>query len=315
MSFRRRIALSLLVFISILVLRSHWGPSDSSLNGDFDKPLCAANQLLRGTDPYSCSGQYLGQESASYPLTTVFFVMPFLPFGEMAGLVIFAASSALMTFGLTRDGQIWRLLPLLSAPYWDAYWWLQWSPFFIGIALIPGLLVFSIVKPQLAMPLMLTQSKLRDWIGIVLFVALTLLIDSTWPLRWFPQTQGYDGYILLLVPFLGSFLLLTWLRPRRRSARLLFFLSLMPQRGLYDSLLVWLIPSTPRQMLVLTASSWLVKIIDSQFHPFPMFFLYMVLFFIYYPALAMVLTPFHFKPLSLPAWSVLHLPPRKHRIE
>lgn len=315
MALRSRIALALVVFVSILVLRSFLGPSGTPPNGDFDKPLCAADRLLRGTDPYSCSRQYEGQESASYPLTTIFFVLPFLPFGDMAGLVIFAASAAIMTFGLTRNGEIWRLLPLLSAPFWDAYWWLQWSPFFLGIALLPGLLLFSVVKPQLAMPLLLTQSRKRDWIGIVLLVALTLLIDPTWPLRWFTQIGGYDGYVLLFVPFLGSFMLLAWLRPLRRAARLLFFLSVMPQRGLYDSLLVWLIPSTARQMLLLTASSWLVKILDSQFHPFPMFFLYMVLFFIYFPALAMVLTPFHFKPISFPTWSVLHPRPSKPRIE
>ncbi len=90
--------------------------------GDISWPLCGAQAIFAGGDPYLCPHLLSnGQPAPSNPLTTALVILPFsfLPPAWVAGC-FFGLSSAFLSLGLTRDGQWWRLLVFLAFPYWAA---------------------------------------------------------------------------------------------------------------------------------------------------------------------------------------------------
>src|SRR4030095_3502455 len=100
-----------------------------------------------------------------------------------------------------------------------------------------------------------------DWRGIGVAVAvgaLSLAIYPTWPLVWLKQTAGYKGAVppMFSLP-LGPVMLLALLRWRSRRAWLLFLMALMPQRVVYDQLVLLFVASTWRQLAFLVVTSWL----------------------------------------------------------
>jgi hypothetical protein len=59
---------------------------------------------------------------------------------------------------------------------------------------------------------------------------------------------------------LGPLVALTLLRYRERDARLLFLVAVVPQRWLYDPLILWLIPKSRREFVYTVGLSWLAGI-------------------------------------------------------
>ena len=227
--------------------------------GDLWIPLCMARAMAAHGDPYAlCRSVHADgiTPATANPLTTGMAMLPFaaLPDAPVAALV-FGLSSGLLALGLARDGA-WRLLVFLAFPYWEALRWVQWSPLLTAVALFPALLPLTLIKPHIGLPVALTRLTWRRALGCAAFGAFSLVLDPTWPWRWLAQTSDYTGFIPLLV-LPGPLLLLGLLRWRQGGTRLLLLMALVPQRIYYDQLVLWLLPRSARELLILSAASWL----------------------------------------------------------
>lgn len=220
--------------------------------GDFTWAVRAARDLLAGRDPYN---HPFHEYAIPYPLPAAFVGLPFagLP-DELAGALFFGISSALLAFGLTKHGY-GRLLIFLAYPYWDALLCVQWSPLIMAAAFLPALLPIVLVKPHIALPVALTHLNRRGIILSAIVAAASIAVLPNWPLHWLSQLGSYQRFFpVLLIP--GPLLLLALLRYREQDARLLVLAALMPQRWIYDSFILWLVPKQPRAILVTAVLSW-----------------------------------------------------------
>jgi hypothetical protein len=230
-------------------------------------PVCAARALWQGIDPYggSCDIVWQGRAYPTNPLTTVLVTFPFAALPHLGVSVLMTSlASGLLAYGLSRDGQWWRLLAFAGAPYWVYVRWAQWGILLAAIAVLPQLLPLTLVKPHIGLAVALPRLTLRRVIGCLLFGLASLLLLPDWPLRWLVNGEitYYDGVIPLLVWPLGLTLVVAWLvvwRYRRdASAWTVALLTIVPQRSLYDFVVLWTLLRTRQQAIILTLSSWLI---------------------------------------------------------
>lgn len=215
---------------------------------DFRWALHIAQRLIARQNPYDTPLE-------QYPVTAAVFALPFLRMPpEIAAGAFWGASSFFMALGLTRGGYH-RLLVFLAYPYWAGMLAVQWSPIITASAFFPLLLPVTLAKPQVGLPVLLTRMTRRGVLACAVFLVLTLVWSPAWPLLWFHQWGHYPHFVPLLV-FPGPLLLLALIRYRDRDALLLFFSALVPQRWFFDSLTLWLIPRTRKQILGTAAISW-----------------------------------------------------------
>jgi hypothetical protein len=228
------------------LLRLHQGA------GDFNWSIWAAQDLLAHRNPYD-------REMQLYPLTSAIFGFPFVWMRpEVAGAIFYGLSSALMAFGLSREGYH-RLLIFLAYPYWAALLAVQWTPLLVAAAFFPILLPAAMSKPQLGLPLALTTATKRGILACAVVLALSFLLMPRWP--WFWPRWFYE--YVRFIPFLvlpGPFLALAAFRYRERDARLLLLMAAVPQRWFYDALLLWLIPKSRREIVATVGLSWVVGV-------------------------------------------------------
>ena len=214
---------------------------------DFRWAIHAAQDLLAHRNPYA--GYQL------YPLTAALFGLPFVWMRpEIAAGIFYGLSSALLAFGLTRNGY-GRLLIFLAYPYWAGFLTAQWTPLIMATAFFPLLLPAILAKPQLGLPMVLTHPSRRGIIACVVVVLLSLLVMPRWPLLWLEHIRGYDHFVPMFV-LPGPLLALAALRYRERDSHLLILMSLMPQRWFYDAFILWLIPKTRRELVWTVFFSW-----------------------------------------------------------
>jgi hypothetical protein len=217
---------------------------------DFNYALREARELLAGRDPYT-----MFHGTPSYPLTAAIFGLPFLwvkP--EVAAGLFFGGSSALLAFGLAREGY-WRLLVFLAYPYWAAMLTVQWAPLVIAGAFLPWLLPVTTAKPQLGAPVFLSFPSWRGAIGCVVLLLASLALMPNWPSRWLSGVSGHTHYIPLLV-LPGPALVLALWRRRDPDSHLFLLASLTPQHWFYDTFILWLIPKTRQEILATVFLSW-----------------------------------------------------------
>lgn len=215
---------------------------------DFSWSIRAARYLLSRTNPYDTPFE-------QYPLTAAFFGLPFLWLQpEIAAGVFFGISSAFLAFGLAGSGY-WRLLVFFAYPFWAAVLTAQWSPLIMACAFFPILLPVAMVKPQIGLPVALIYPSRRGYAACAVLLLVSLVIMPTWPLMWMKQLGYYSHFIPLFV-LPGPLLALALLRHRDHDARLLLLMALMPQRWFYDTLILWLIPKTRRELVWTVFASW-----------------------------------------------------------
>jgi hypothetical protein len=202
--------------------------------------------------------------------------------------VFYGFSSALLAFGLTRDGYK-RLLVFLAYPYWAGVLTVQWAPLVMASSFLPFLLPATMAKPQIGLPVALTHLTRRGVISCLVVLLLTFLVLPRWPWLWMKHFGYYQHFVPLLV-FPGPLLLLALWRYRDRDAWLLLLASVMPQRWFYDAFILWLIPKTRREIVWTAGLSWSVGIWRWFHipHSFTQVGRWMVLF-LYLPMLAVVL--------------------------
>jgi hypothetical protein len=279
---RLRIAISAAIgvasgaFCWFVLTHFHQGAADLSW------AIRAARYLLAGKNPYDTPLE-------QYPLTAAFFGLPFVWLRpELAGGLFYGISSGLLALGLTRQGYQ-RLLVFLAYPYWAGILTAQWSPLVMASAFFPLLLPVTVVKPQIGLPVALTHLSRRGVLACIVLVLLSLAVMPRWPLLWAVQLGYYEHFIPLLV-LPGPLLALALLRYRDCDAVLLLLAAIMPQRWFFDSLILWLIPKSRREIVWTVFFSWGAGIwrwyhIPHSFHEVGR---WTVLFF-YLPMLAVVL--------------------------
>lgn len=249
--------------------------------------LVAARSLLAGGDPYA---QHTDASVIPYPLPAAIIAVPFAPLpDEWWAPVFIGLSATLLAFGVTRDNEWWRLILFCSAPYVMAVSLVQWSPLMFAALLYPALLPLVVVKPTVGLAVAsVTRLTRAGFTFTILLVGTSLIISPSWPSRWYPLTRSYYGFVpLLTIP--GSLLLLALVRWRDARARFLLALAVVPQQVFfYDQLLLWHIPITRRQIVVLTMFSWIALVGTLglwDFRAGP----WLAVSLMYLPALAMVL--------------------------
>jgi hypothetical protein len=215
---------------------------------DFTWALRLARSWLARANPYDTPLE-------QYPLTALFFALPFVRMApDRAAGLFFGISSGLLAFGLSRE-RYHRLLVFLAYPYWAAMLTAQWAPLIMSSAFFPFLLPATMAKPQVGLPVFSTYASKR---GILLCVAvglMSLLLLPKWPFLWWHQRGYYQHFIPVMV-LPGPLILLAALWYRDRDARLLLISGLMPQRWFFDSLILWLIPESRKEILVTALLSW-----------------------------------------------------------
>jgi|SRR5215204_2219705 len=276
-------------FIGLSVTLLNWWRLVAVQNnaGDFTWALRYAREMLAGRDPYLLP---VSSAAIPYPLPAIFVAVPFAPLpNELGGALFFGLSTGLATYALLRLRGYVGLLPLLSHPFFEAFVTVQWSPAVMAAALIPVLLPLTMCKPQIGLPVVLTRPSKAGLIGCVAFGLLTLAYYPTWPVVWLGQLGQFQRFIPLLT-VAGFPLLLALLRWRGRDARLLLLMALTPQRWFYDSLILWLIPRTRKEMVCTIVLSWFAGAwrVFSDSWPIPRVGLMAVLFY-YLPMLVVVL--------------------------
>jgi hypothetical protein len=217
---------------------------------DFTWALRTAQDLLAHRNPYD-------SPALLYPLPAAIFALPVAWMRpEIAGGVFYGISSALLAFGLSRDGYH-RLLIFLAYPYWAAILTAQWSPLIMASALFPALLPATLAKPQIGLPVALTRIGSRGIVLCAVVLLLSLAILPGWPWLWTANLHhvAFERFVPLLV-FPGLLLILALLRYRDRDARFLLLMAIMPQRWFYDSFMLWLIPRTRKEAVWTVFLSW-----------------------------------------------------------
>jgi hypothetical protein len=215
---------------------------------DFRWALRLARYMLQRQNPYNTPLE-------QYPLTAGFFALPFLPFTpEVAAGLFWGISSALLAFGLTRDGY-GRLFIFLAYPLWAGILTVQWSPIIAASAFFPLLLPVTMAKPQIGLPVFLTHLSRRGLVACAVLAAASLVVMPSWPLLWLRQTANYEFFVpMLILP--GPLILLALFRYRDRDALLLVLTALMPQRWFFDAFILWLIPKSRREIAWTIFFSW-----------------------------------------------------------
>ncbi|MBZ5721897.1 MAG: hypothetical protein LAO03_16105 [Acidobacteriia bacterium] len=215
---------------------------------DFTWAMRAARYLLERRNPYDTPFE-------QYPLTAALFGLPFLWLRpELAAGLFYGTSSGLLAFGVSRHGYH-RLLVFLAYPYWAGILTAQWAPLILASAFFPLLLPATMVKPQIGLPVALTHLSRRGVAACIVVLLVSLAIMPRWPALWIGQLGYYQHFIPLLV-LPGPVLILALLRYRDRDAWVLFLAALMPQRWFFDTLILWAIPKTRREMLATVFFSW-----------------------------------------------------------
>jgi hypothetical protein len=250
--------------------------------GDFTWAIRAAQDLLAHKNPYTSPLQL-------YPLPAAIFGLPFVRMRpEIAAGIFYGTSSALLAFGLSRDGYH-RLLIFLAYPYWAGMLTAQWPPLIMASALFPLLLPATLAKPQLGLPIALTHLTRRGVLACAGVLLLSFAVLPKWPVLWLANATHYERFIpLLVIP--GFLLALALVRYRDRDALLLALMAVMPQRWFYDSFILWLIPKTRRTIVHTVFLSWIPGI--WRWYHTPHSFLEVgrwTVCFIYLPMLAVVL--------------------------
>jgi hypothetical protein len=262
--------------------------------GDFNWQLRAARDLLAGSDPYRYEP---GPYNIPYPLPTAMLAVPLAWLSNfMAGGIFFGISSGILAWLILQKGEPWQLLLFLSWPFFYALLYAQWAPLVLCLYFTPAFLPMLLMKPQIALPLALTQRPSPLGIGLTLAIGIaSLIIYPSWPLVWLGQISTYQGIIppLFVLPF-GPVILLALLRYRERKAWLLLSMAAMPQRVLYDQLALLLISNTLREMLILVLCSWIsmpaLMILGGWYHLPGGWYLWILLT-LYLPALGILLAP------------------------
>ena len=252
---------------------------------DFGWAVSTAKALISGIDPY---GGIL-RDTVPYPLPVAIFGLPFVWTDEITATDIFVGISiSILVFGILINGKAWQLLILASAPLVFAVEVGQWSPLITASWFWPELAgVLTLVKPQTALPILLARFRWQSVVVGSFVLVISLFVMPLWPWKWWMLASGYKFYQMPVLAAFGMFLLLFLLYFSEAEARLLFFVSILPYRSIYDLASLALIPQNAWQMIIYVVLSWLylfsIQLWGINITPFALHLLCLTFILITYP--------------------------------
>jgi hypothetical protein len=242
---------------------------------DFMKPWNAARALLSGQDPYQViqgGGNYPFEFPLFYPLPAAILAIPFGLIDDpyVAGATFFGFSSALLALAILRYD--WKKFPVfLSAPFYVSASVAQFTPLILALALMPPAWqsVALLVKPTSGLSSFLYKPSARTILLTLILIIPTLFWIPKWPIEWLTAMFETRGHYFIPLLSTGGFLLLLGIPAwRSKEGRAFLGTSLVPHHPYwYESVLLWLVPQTLRQSLVLSLLSWVAYFGWLFFHP------------------------------------------------
>jgi hypothetical protein len=246
-----------------------------ALASDFMKPWRAARALLSGQDPYQViqgGGNYPFDAPLFYPLPAAILSIPFGLIDDpyVAGATFFGFSSSLLAFAILRYD--WKKFPVfLSAPFYVCASVAQFTPLILALALMPltWQSVALLTKPTSGLSSFLYKPSARTILITLILIIPSLIWIPKWPIEWLTATLDTPGlYFIPLLSTGGPLLLLGIPAWRSKEGRAFLGTSLVPHHPYwYESVLLWLVPQTLRQSLVLSLLSWVAYFGWLFFHP------------------------------------------------
>lgn len=232
---------------------------------DLDQLWGAGRALLEGHNPYAAVGpgrEYTWRWQLYYPLPAVLLALPFalLPL-PLARLLFTTSGAAVFLYALGgQPGTRWRYIVVLSESFNSALSLAQGSFILATMYMVPAFGVLAVAKPNMGAAVVAATLKGRTarcaLIGAAILVMVSFAVFPTWVHDWL-LAVATNKFRIPAIMRPGGFLLLgaasKWRRP---EARLLLFLSIVPQTlGMYDALLLFLIPRRPSEYVALTVLS------------------------------------------------------------
>ena len=222
--------------------------------------LRAVHAILAGENPYAVVKPLAGWDWNTYwyyPLPEALLILPVAWLDPaIAAIVFIALSGALLGFALARLQRPWFPV-LLSVPFLLAAQLAQISPLVLALGLLPGLSGLAFVKPNLGISLFAWRPSRRAVVVALVVFGASLVVLPTWPGDWLDAASHSTSHSAPFTRGIGLVGLLSILRWRRPEARLLFFMTLLPNTvWFYDELPLFLVPSSRREAIVLALASW-----------------------------------------------------------
>ena len=268
---RATLARPVLVAISIglLVGTAAWLLFPLSHGADFAQFHFHARNWLAGRDPYAGGFPIMRRtrvvpEPFFYPFPTLFVLAPFAVVPLQVGYALFAGASATLLAWAILTKSPHHLPMLFSSSFILAIGLGQWTPLVMATLLIPILGWLAVVKPNVGLASVAADPSLVRIVGGGLLLLVSLAFQPNWPAEWLRNLHSMPGHpIPILVPG-GVLALLALLRWRRPEARLFIGMACVPQLMYFaDQLPLWLVASTRRESMVLSAISlvaWLLAL-------------------------------------------------------
>jgi hypothetical protein len=240
------------------------GIDDPQRKSDFDQVWFAAQALWNHQNPYDLIGigkAFEWKWPFYYPLPAVVLVAPVGLLPVIAARCAFTALSVgALAWCITRDG--WARVPMfLSMSFLVSIQLVQWSPLLTAAILAPSLSWIGVAKPNWAVAIVASAAAPRIWRPLVLGAALltvaAFILQPEWVTHWYASVRSATHFRTPLFLPMGFLMLATVLRWRRPEARLLLAIACLPQTpGFYDALMLFTIPRTVRQSLLLVGASF-----------------------------------------------------------
>ena len=233
---------------------------------DFDPVRLGARLLLHGETPYSIGPGRVHPWNFPllYPLPAVLLAIPFAALPIVWARVAFVGlTSGALAYVVTRVAW-WPLLVFASGAWLQAAGLAQWSPILLAAWYVPALGLVVAAKPNVGLA-SIAGARSRSAALFMLaqcaaIVVVSFAVHWSWFAEWRQSIVGQPHIRPLAASWLGAPLLVAAIRWRRPEARLLLALSVLPQNpSLYEGVLLFAIPNSAVQALMLATLSWFVE--------------------------------------------------------
>ena len=245
----------------------HFRPSNWS---DLDQLWLGGRALLAGGNPYIAVRQSFPWP-LYYPLPALLVTLPLAVLPLPVARAAFAGLTAGLVGWALAHHRPHALLLLLTGPFLYALYRGQWSPVILAACFIPTLGAVIAVKPTVGLGAWLYRPSRMALVGAVTLTLISLVLLPRWPFFWLASLRGMRHFRSpILLPW-GFVLALTALRWRRPEARLLGWLTVVPQTIVpYELVPLAVVPRTLRESLVVGLGWNLAYLFRVTLNPVPL---------------------------------------------